>query len=182
MSKFYSYSPSADIYQIFDRHERQLREQHKNLVDVLYEWQTRLITTVQQHVKEKMNELGTQYNRRLNKIFEKRTEFLNKANIYHLNKNDKEIKNLVNKCELLKFELAKLTYKHREAVFPNIQVIQTEYVEQEDISSFIIDSADSNRPTTSTMTDKRQASSTSRKEENVTEKPQSDFIVDDNAQ
>ncbi|CAF0987810.1 unnamed protein product [Didymodactylos carnosus] len=198
MSKFHTYNPSADIYRIFDHHERQLRDRHKNLIDVLYEWQTRLITTVEQHVKEKMNELGAQYNRTLNKMFEQRTEFLNKADIYHLNKNDKDIKNLVNQCELLKFELAELTYKHRDSLFPSIQVIKTEPVEQKNISAFVTESVDSNRPMTPTITDKRPSSVTdkrpssgtdkrlsssmSRKEENVTEKPQSDFIVNDNEQ
>ncbi|CAF2829298.1 unnamed protein product [Rotaria sp. Silwood2] len=135
----------TEIRNLFERHMKVLYDQKQKMINEITEWENNLIRQIQENVVNQKALLEQECKYQLNYLQVKCQEFLDTALIYEEKKTREEVRQLIEQCHALKFEIA--IFEYPERLIPFIQVQkqkQSDEVKQDVFSAHKISNKSTN--------------------------------------
>ncbi|CAF1326706.1 unnamed protein product [Adineta steineri] len=109
-----------EIGNLFERHKKSLIDHKQNMINEINEWRENLICQIQKHIDKQKFLVEQEFKIQSNYLQIKHQEFLDTALIYEERKNREEVRQLLEQCHALRFELSAFDYS--EQYIPFIQI------------------------------------------------------------
>jgi hypothetical protein len=111
----------TEICNLFERHARTLLDEKRRMINEIIEWETNLIRQIQENVNQQKNRLEEDYKNQLEYLQIKRQEFLDTALIYEERRDREEVRQLLEQCHALKYQLGLFEYLEKPTLFIQVQ-------------------------------------------------------------
>ncbi|CAF0920817.1 unnamed protein product [Rotaria sordida] len=123
----------TEIRNLFERHMKVLYDQKQKMINEIAEWENNLIRQIQENVANQKTLLEQECKYQLNYLQAKCQEFLDTALIYEENKNREEVRQLIEQCHAVKFEIGVFEYPERLIPFIKMQKEQQRVELKQDV-------------------------------------------------
>ncbi len=111
----------TEICNLFERHIQALSDEKRKMINEINEWENNLIRQIQENVNKQTKLLEQQCKNQLDYLQTKRQEFLDTALIYEDRRDREEVRQLLEQCHALKFQLGSFDYPEQPIPFIQIQ-------------------------------------------------------------
>ena len=109
-----------ELSNIFERHSRILLEQKRKMINEINEWADNLIRQIEQNLVKQKNLVEHEYQLQSSYLHRKQQAYLDSTLEYEEQKHRHEVRQLLERCRTLKFQLASFDYP--EQMIPFIQM------------------------------------------------------------
>jgi len=110
----------TEISNLFERHMKALLDQKRKMINEIIEWENNLIRQIQENVNKQKDLLEQECKTQSDYLQTKRQEFLNTALFYEERRDREEVRQLLEQCHALTFELG--SFEYPEQPIPFIQI------------------------------------------------------------
>jgi hypothetical protein len=111
----------TEICNLFERHMKTLLDQKCSMINEITEWGNNLIRQIQENVDKQKGLVERGYKNQLDYLHTQHQEFLDTALVYEERKNREEVRQLLEQCHELKFELGSFEYPEQSIPFIQIE-------------------------------------------------------------
>jgi hypothetical protein len=111
----------TEISNLFERHIKALLDEKKRMINEIIEWENNLIRQIQENVNQQKNRLEQECKNQLEYLQIKRQEFLDTALIYEERRDREEVRQLLEQCHALKYQLGSFEYLEQPILFIQVQ-------------------------------------------------------------
>lgn len=110
----------TEISNLFERHMKALIDQKRKMINEIIEWENNLIRQIQENVNKQKNLLEQECKSQSDYLQTKRQEFINTALFYEERRDREQVRQLLEQCHALTFELG--SFEYPEQPIPFIQI------------------------------------------------------------